>query len=71
MRRELPREAEKAALLVTGALGVTVGMIVIGRYNQTGILFLFPFGYLAAAKALELFEGGPRLFCGVLFWQAL
>ncbi|MCI8517814.1 MAG: hypothetical protein HFG75_13275 [Hungatella sp.] len=67
MRRELPREAEKAALLVTGALGVTVGMIVIGRYNQTGILFLFPFGYLAAAKALELFEGRTEaLLWGVI-----
>lgn len=67
MRKELPRKAQKTALLVTGALGVAAGMIVIGRYNQTGILFFFPFGYLAAAMALELYEGRT----GVFLWSLI
>lgn len=55
--RELGEAARKIEVLFAGAAGVTAGMMIIGRYNQTGILFLFPFGYMAAALVLELFEG--------------
>lgn len=67
MRKELPETAEKIKRLFTAAAGLIAGMMIIGRYNQTGVLFLFPFGYLAAAMALELFEG--RLQTGL--WALL
>lgn len=57
MRKELPELAGKIGRLLAGAAGTVAGMMIIGRYNQTSILFLFPFGYMAAAVALELFEG--------------
>lgn len=58
--RELGEAARKIEVLFAGAAGVTAGMMIIGRYNQTGILFLFPFGYMAAALVLELFEGAVK-----------
>lgn len=58
--RELGETARKIEVLFAGAAGVTAGMMMIGRYNQTGILFLFPFGYMAAALVLELFEGAVK-----------
>lgn len=57
MKREIGEMAGKLEILLAGAAGITAGMIIIGRYNQTSILFLFPFGYMAAAIVLELFEG--------------
>lgn len=57
MRQELGKIFGKIRILFAGAVGITAGMMVIGRYNQTSILFLFPFGYMAAAIVLELFEG--------------
>ena len=57
MRKELPELAGKIGRLLTAAAGIVAGMMIIGRYNQTSILFLFPFGYMAAAVALELFDG--------------
>ena len=57
MKDEMQEAAFRIRVLLTGAAGVTVGIICIGRYNQTSILFLFPFGYLAAAGTLELYEG--------------
>lgn len=57
MRKEMPELAGKIRLVLAGAAGIVAGMMIIGRYNQTGILFLFPFGYMAAAITLELFEG--------------
>lgn len=60
MKRELPQFAVKAGILGTGFAGIISGMILIGRYNQTSILFLFPFGYLAFAMAVELFEGSMK-----------
>lgn len=58
--RELGETARKIEVLFAGAAGVTAGMMMIGRYNQTGILFLFPFGYMATALVLELFEGAVK-----------
>lgn len=60
MRKEMAGMARKGAVLAEGACGIVAGMMCIGRYNQTSILFLFPFGYLAAAMALELYEGRVR-----------
>ncbi len=68
MRKEIPVLVKKASLLAAGCAGVISGMIVIGRYNQTSILFLFPFGYLALVMALELFEGKLKKGLGILLF---
>lgn len=57
MRKEMGETAGKIEILLAGSAGIMAGMMIIGRYNQTSILFFFPFGYMAAAMALELFEG--------------
>ncbi len=67
MKQELKDMSGRLCILLAGAAGVVSGMMIIGRYNQTSILFLFPFGYMAAAAALELFEG--RVKKGL--WAAL
>lgn len=61
MREEMPGLAGRTAVLGAGALGIAGGMMCIGRYNQTSVLFFFPFGYLAAAMALELYEGRVKM----------
>lgn len=68
MKAELPSLARKNKILFTAAAGLACGIICIGRYNQTSILFFFPFGYLAAAQALELYEGRLQkgLWAGLL-----
>lgn len=71
MKKELPQLAQKLKLLLAGLAGVIAGMVLIGRYNQTSVLFLFPFGYLAAAMALELFEGRVKKGLGALLLAAV
>ena len=71
MRKELPELAGKIRRLLTGTAGIIVGMMIIGRYNQTSILFLFPFGYLAAAVALELFDGNIKKGLWALLFAAV
>ncbi|MEG0541593.1 MAG: hypothetical protein RR528_04635, partial [Angelakisella sp.] len=59
MRRE---EGETASMLFTllgAASGIAAGMVLIGRFNQTSILFLFPIGWLLTAFACTLF--GERI----------
>ncbi len=49
-------------VLLTAILGLTVGMLIIGRYNQTSILFYVLPGWFLTALFLKLFEGkGPLL----------
>lgn len=57
MKQELGKMAGRLRILFAGAAGVAAGMMVIGRYNQTSVILLFPFGYMAAGAAMELFEG--------------
>lgn len=71
MKKELPQLAQKLKLLLAGLAGVIAGMVLIGRYNQTSVLFLFPFGYLAAAMTLELFEGRVKKGLGALLLAAV
>lgn len=77
MKKEMPEAACHIRILLTGAAGVICGIICIGRYNQTSILFVFPFGYLAAAMVLELYEGKVQggmwavLFASVLSLTAV
>lgn len=47
-------------VLLSGALGLFAGMAMIGRFNQTAILFFFLFGWLFVGQVLLLFERGGR-----------
>jgi len=40
------KKERKNILLILMLLGINVGYILIGRYNQTGIIFIFPLCYL-------------------------
>lgn len=39
--------------LIICILGVNIGFIIIGRYNQTNIIFIFPFFYLLAFTLIQ------------------
>ncbi len=59
MRKEQPQTANCLFTLLLAGAGLLAGMVLIGRYNQTSILFLFPIGWLLTAFACRLF--GQRL----------
>ncbi len=40
------KKDEKNIILILMFLGINAGYIIIGRYNQTGIIFIFPISYL-------------------------
>ena len=40
------KKDNKKIILLLMLLGINVGYVIIGRYNQTGIIFIFPFCYL-------------------------
>lgn len=47
---------KNSRVLLTSLLGLSLGMMVIGRFNQTGILFFVLLGWLVVGQALLLFE---------------
>lgn len=51
-------------LLLKGILGMAVGMVVIGRYNQTSIVFFFPLFFLLVIAELKLIFTAVRFFRG-------
>jgi len=53
------KEKADAAFLLKGLVGLVLGMILIGRYNQTSIIFLFPL--LLTLLIYVLFTGIGRL----------
>ncbi len=59
----LVMKEKKIGTILFGGLGLLAGMVIIGRYNQTSIFFLFPFGYLMFAILLSLLERGGRIGC--------
>ncbi len=64
LRGTLQYRAE-AALIGKGIAGMLLGMVLIGRYNQTGIIFLFPLFFLlvllaASNLARRLFRPDSR-----------
>ncbi|MEG1942351.1 MAG: hypothetical protein RR049_00925, partial [Angelakisella sp.] len=68
MRKDKPEAAERLFTLLGGGAGILAGMVLIGRYNQTGILLLFPIGWLMTAFACKLFgeRAEKLLLCGIL-----
>ncbi len=60
MRKEQPDETARAATLLGAAAGGFLGIVLIGRYNQLSIVFLFPSCWLIVVYTLRLF--GAALF---------
>lgn len=54
-----------------GLLGVHLGLLLVGRYNQTSILFLFPWLYLLLAEFLGSLGPALRKAVPVLLLAAL
>lgn len=63
----------KIGALLAGVFGLTGGMIFIGRYNQTGVFFFFPFGYLLLGLFLAELEKRSRylILAGIMGITAL
>lgn len=51
---------QEIGAVLAGVLGLTGGMILIGRYNQTSVFFFFPFGYLLLGLFLSEVEKKSR-----------
>lgn len=51
---------KKTGAVLLGALGILVGTVIIGRYNQTSIFFFYPFGYLLLGLFLAQLEKPGR-----------
>lgn len=49
-------------LLLKGILGMAVGMVVIGRYNQTSIVFFFPLFFMLLIAEVKLIFMSGRFF---------
>lgn len=47
----------EAGLIGKGVIGIIAGMVIIGRYNQTSIVFLFPLFFLLVLLAAEEIAG--------------
>lgn len=64
----LVMKEKQIGAVIFGGIGLILGMVVIGRYNQTSVFFLFPFGYVLFAIFLSLLEKTERrvFFAGVL-----
>lgn len=60
MRKEEKEDVLKIRILLSALLGILLGITLIGRFNQTSILFLFPIGYLLVGFFLNFLEGISR-----------
>lgn len=56
----------QAGILITALFGLTAGMLIIGRFNQTSVLFYVLLGWLFVVLFLKLFEGRVPLFAMAL-----
>ena len=56
------RGESQAAYPLLGLLGINIGYMLVGRYNQTSIIFLFPWFYMLVAELLHpLAKSGKRI----------
>lgn len=59
------RNKDGIVCCIKGLAGILLGMVLIGRYNQTSILFLFPLCYLLLLLIIEGFLGPANIFGSV------
>lgn len=64
----LAMKEKQIGSVLAGAAGLIGGMVLIGRYNQTSIFFLYPLGYLFFGIFLSKLEqtGQTAILAGVL-----
>ncbi len=48
-----PESMAAAGLTLKGIVGMLAGMVIIGRYNQTGVIFLFPLFFVLTLAAID------------------
>lgn len=56
MYKEETKIVKRVLLVLCGLSGLCVGVVLVGRYNQTSILFFLLFGWILMALTLELFD---------------
>lgn len=56
----------QTGILMAALFGLTAGMLIIGRFNQTSVLFYVLPGWLFVVLFLKLFEGKAPLFAMAL-----
>lgn len=56
----------QTGILITALFGLTAGMLIIGRFNQTSVLFYVLLGWLFVVLFLKLFEGRVPLLAMAL-----
>lgn len=71
MKKEEATLCGKILVLLSAALGIIIGIFLIGRYSQLSIVFLFPIGWLLVAYALKLFEKPIQTGGLILLFAAL
>lgn len=73
MRKEMPKQAKNIFSLIVFELGLLAGLVLMGRFNQTYIIFLYPVGILITVMACRIisqrFE--TALICICIFAMAL
>lgn len=67
MRRDDPAQSQRLAQVVCAAAGILAGMILIGRYNQTSIVFFAPLGWMLFPFVCTMFgkKTGRGIFAAV------
>lgn len=71
VQREEMAWCRHTRVLVSGLLGLVLGMVIIGRYNQLSIIFFLLFGWLFVGQGLLLFEGKGRYIGLGVIWLVL
>ncbi|MFW6035215.1 MAG: ArnT family glycosyltransferase [Halothermotrichaceae bacterium] len=54
------KRKNKYIILLLIFLGINIGYVIIGRYNQTGIIFIFPICYLLILNIITSFKKNYR-----------
>jgi len=65
------RGRSHAAYPMLGLLGINIGYMLVGRYNQTSIVFLFPWFYMLVAEILYPFAKSGKRILSILISATL
>lgn len=59
---KLQIEKEKFLAIILSIIAINIGIIIVGRFNQTSIILVFPLFYLLVAYVLDGLDGKLKLF---------
>ncbi|MBF7096227.1 ArnT family glycosyltransferase [Alkalibacter mobilis] len=73
LKNRCPDSIKKVFPLALASLGIILGMIIIGRYNPTSVIFLIPFVYVIYSGLLKNFKNKllPLLLICLIFANTL